>query len=210
MVAVTLIVTPSYGRASSLSLGAFDPVLIAGPRSEDTLERISRSNTLWYQFQLGGSIYDARRESIVARWSPGVQVGRRYVRYGYFLNVEMDQTFDLTQEVRKIDVFHIGVGVDLIQFLGHVRSSVSVGIAILKTHTDIDSKGKTGWYVDLRPSALRWSWGPRAVIEFTPLSLDVSVPVTKGIPLVLFSYFTLVSLEWVEEVGLGETNQSVQ
>lgn len=170
------------------------------------LDSVARSHSYWYQAHLGGAIYDARRETIVGRLSPGLQIGRRFAKLGYFINFEIDQTFDLSQEVKKLEVLHLGVGVEVLQFLGHVRSSISIGPAFLRSHTDIDSRGKTGWYIDARPASLRWAWGKQGVVEFTPLSLDVSVPVTKGLPLVLFSYFTVLSLEWAKDHRENETS----
>lgn len=164
-------------------------------------DSVAKSNSRWYQFQAGGSIYDARRETLVGRWSPGFQFGRRFENTGVFLNIELDQTFDLTQDIRRLDVLHFGAGLEVLHFLGRVRSTISVGAAVLRTDTDIDSKGKTGWYIDFRPAALRWAWGRFGTIEIAPLALDVSVPVSKGIPLVLFSYFTVFSVEWAEQIG---------
>ena len=176
---------------------------LSPPRSFIWLDDVTRSNSRWYQLSVGGSIYDIRRETIVARWSPGFQVGRRFENAGYFLTLEFDQSFDFTQEVKRLDVFHLGLGVELLFFLGHVRSSLAAGASFLRSDTDIDEKGKTGWFLDLRPTSLRWAWGKKAAIEFTPLSVDATVPVTKGIPLVLVSYFTLLTVEYAEEVPTG-------
>lgn len=165
------------------------------------LEPLQRSRSYWLQIGVGGTLYDARREVLMGRWSSGVQIGRRRERWGYFLNVALDRSYDLTQETRVLDVVHVGPGVEGLQYLGHVRSSLSMGIAFLRSDTEIDNRGKTGWYVDLRPASLRWGWGRRGVIEFTPLAMNVSVPVTKGIPLVLFSYMTVFAVEWADEGG---------
>jgi hypothetical protein len=159
------------------------------------------SDSAWYQFQVGGSIYDAGRDVIAGRWSPGFQLGWRFKNTGSFINIELDQSFDLTQELTHLDVIHLGAGVEVLHFAGRARSSISAGAALLRSETDIDSRGSTGWYLDLRPTSLRWKWG-MSVVELTPLSLDISIPAARGIPLILFGYFTIVSLEWTVQPGM--------
>lgn len=161
-----------------------------------TIEDIARTNSYWTQFGVGVTAYDARRNTWSPRWSPGVQIGRRFNTFGGFLNFALDQTFDLTQEVKRLDVLHFGLGVDAVALYGRVRSSFSTGMAYLNSDTDIDSRGKYGWYFDLRPISFRWSAGPCSALELTPLSLNVSVPVTRGIPLILVGYMTTLSFEW--------------
>jgi hypothetical protein len=158
---------------------------------------IAHPDAWWLQFGVGATIYDVDRNYWAPRWSPGLQVGKRFGRVGYFANFELDQSFDLTQETKHIEIFHVGPGVEYLFFLGRMRTSLSAGLAILESDTDIDERGKMGWYVDFRPISVRWSaFGNKTAIEVTPFSLDVSVPVTHGIPLVLFAYFTTLSVEW--------------
>lgn len=164
-----------------------------------SVEDIARTNTLWMQASVGVTAYDARRNTWSPRWSPGLQFGRRYNSFGIFFNLALDQTFDFTQEVKRLDVIHTGLGVERISLYGRVRSSLSAGAAILNSDTDIDSRGKIGWYFDLRPLALRWGTSSNNTIELTPFGLNVSVPVTRGIPLILVGYMTTLSFEWASE-----------
>lgn len=161
-----------------------------------TTEDITRSDAYWAQVGVGGTIYDPRRDLIAPRFSFGGQFGRRFGRMGVFGNFELDRSVDLSQEVKQLDILHLGPGGEMLFLFGRLRSSISLGLALLNSDTDIDKKGKIGWYVDLRPIAVRWSLRDRGAIEFTPLSIDVSIPVTNGIPLILFAYFTSVSIEW--------------
>lgn len=160
-----------------------------------TIDDIARTNSYWAQGGVGVTAYDARRNTWSPRWSPGVQIGRRFNRFGGFINIALDQTFDLTQEVKRLDVIHLGLGVDAVALYGRVRSSFSSGLALLNSDTDIDSRGKVGWYFDLRPISFRWGTGGCNAIELTPLALNVSVPVTRGIPLILVGYMTMLSFE---------------
>ncbi len=164
-----------------------------------TNEDIAYPGSWWIQAQIGATFYDARRDILVGRWSPGVQIGKRHERFGYFLNIQLDQSFDFTQEVKRLDVIHVGPGVESLALLGRVRSSITGGLAILANDTDIDDRGKVGAYVDFRPISFPWDVGHKRIIEVAPLGVNLSVPVMEGIPLILFSYFTTVSMEWAGE-----------
>jgi peroxiredoxin len=164
-----------------------------------TVDDVAQTNSYWMQGNIGLTAYDARRNIWSPRWSPGLQFGRRYNRFGVFANLALDQTFDLTQEVKRLDVIHVGLGVESLALYGRVRTSLSAGFAILNSDTDIESRGKIGWYFDLRPISLRWGAGGHSAFELTPLGLNVSVPVTRGIPLILVGYMTTLSFEWASE-----------
>lgn len=160
------------------------------------LDPVTRADAWWLQAHVGGSIYDARRNLFLGRWSPGLQAGRRFSRFGAFAMLELDQTFEFTLQTERLDVLNAGVGFEVLTFLGHVRSSIAVGASVLLSSTAIEGPGKVGWFVDLRPAALRWALSPQLALELTPISLDVIVPVVEGIPLVVFSNMTLVAVEW--------------
>ncbi|CAN5661477.1 hypothetical protein BH10BDE1_BH10BDE1_27400 [soil metagenome] len=161
-----------------------------------TIDDVARTNSFWIQGFVGVTPYDARRDTWSPRWSPGIQFGRRYNRFGFFGHLALDQTFDFTQEVKRLDVLHVGLGVETLSLYGRIRSSMSVGFAILNSDTDIDSRGKIGWFADLRPISLRWGTDRHGAYELTPLGLNISVPVTRGIPLILVGYMTTLSFEW--------------
>lgn len=168
------------------------------PARADTilLDDVVRGQAWWIQGSLGGSIYDARRDVFIGRWSPGVQVGYRFDSIGVFGSLEFDQTFDFTLETDSLQVMDFGVGMEFLSFVGHVRTSISAGVTVLMSETAIDEPGELGWYIDFRPSGLRWGIGDEFALEVTPISLDVLVPITNGIPLAVYSYMTLVGLEW--------------
>lgn len=160
-----------------------------------TTDDAGHPNSLWMQAGFGLTPYDARRDTWSPRWSPGFQFGRRFNTVGAFINIALDQTFDLTQEVKRLDVIHVGFGVETVALYGRVRSSIAGGAAILNSDTDIDSRGKIGWYLDFRPIGFRWIGSRYGVFEITPLGLNISVPVTRGIPLILVGYMTTLSFE---------------
>jgi hypothetical protein len=168
------------------------------PHRADTilLESVVRPEAWWIQAALGGAVYDARRSVVIGRVSPGLQAGRRFNFWGVFVTAELDHVFDFTFDTRRLDVLNLGVGGEFLNFMGHVRSTLAAGASVLLSRTSIDEPGEVGWFVDFRPGALRWGIGDAWAFELSPLSVDVIVPVTEGIPLIVLSFMTTLSVEW--------------
>jgi len=160
------------------------------------LDSVIHPDSYWLQAGLSGSFYDANDEVLGGRLSAGLQLGKRLKNYGFFGSVEFDRNYDFTLDTEKLNVLNVGMGGEYLSFLGHTRSSITLGFSILLSDTDIDEKGEVGWFIDLRPASLRWGMGKKSVLELTPLSLDIIAPVTTGIPLVVVSYMTVLSYEW--------------
>lgn len=160
------------------------------------LDSVVREGAPFIQIHAAGALYDARRDAFIGRWSPSLIGGYRFTFYGLYVIAELDQTFDFTLDTERLDVMNLGFGGEFLNFLGHVRSSLSVGASVLLTDTAIDKAGEIGWFFDLRPAALRWGIGDQLVVEFTPIALDVVTPVIEGIPLIVFSYTTVLGFEW--------------
>lgn len=160
---------------------------------------IANQNRWFNGVEVGASLIEARQEILLPSWQPGFQVGRRFGRTGVFFHFEYNESFDFTQEVKKLEVYHLGVGVDHLFLYGRVRTALSTGLAILGTQTDFDEKGTKGWFLDARPLSVRFDAFGKGVFEVTPLGLNVSIPVARGIPLILLSYYTTVSLEFGAE-----------
>ncbi len=122
--------------------------------------------------------------------------GYRHKSQGIFAIIEEDRISDFTLDDTHIDLLNIGFGYEALLFLGRIRFSISAGMSVLLSPTDIDEPGEKGWFVDVRPTSLRWPITDKSVIEFTPLTLDIVAPVTTGIPLLAFHYLSVLSLEY--------------
>ena len=157
---------------------------------------VLRPHAPWAQIELGGSFYDTRREVISPRLNAGVSGGYRFENLGLFTTVELDHNWDFTQETDTLTLLNAGVGGELLYVLGHARTSAVVGVSVLLDDTDLDEAGTVGWFVDMRPVSIRWAIGEKAAFELTPVGIDLTVPVTDGIPLVLVSFMTRVGIEW--------------
>lgn len=168
------------------------------PQRADSILRTSivHEDRWWLQAHLSGGVFDTRRDILIGRWNAGAHVGRRFSHFGVFAMIEFDQTFEFTVATERLDVFNAGLGFEALTFLGHVRSSIAAGASVLLSDTAIDEAGRVGWFIDFRPATLRWPLSQDFVFELTPLSLDIIVPVTDGIPLVVLSNMTIVGIEW--------------
>jgi hypothetical protein len=71
---------------------------------------------------------------------------------------------------------NVAIGIELRYFKGRAASSLAVGTATLLFDTLFHQAGQTGLFVDLRPVALRYPAGRRAVVELVPISLAVMAP----------------------------------
>lgn len=160
------------------------------------LDSVVRPDRFWLRADVAGSLYEARRNVLIGRVSPGVQAGWRSTFWGAFVGVEHDRTTDFTLDTETLDVLNLGVGGEFLNFMGHVRTSLMVGWSVLLADTEIDEAGEVGWFVDLRPGGLRWGIGEEFAFELTPVSVDIIAPVTDGIPLIVFTYMTLIGVEW--------------
>lgn len=156
----------------------------------------SRSDRVFAQLGLGASIFDARRDVFLARWSPSLSAGWRFDDVDVFALVEFDQSFDFSIETDRLDVLNYGVGFGHTWFVGHLRSSLALGGSTLLSATEIDEAGTTGWFVDLRPLSARWPFGDALALELTPLAFDVLVPEPVGVPLIIYAYTTTLAIEW--------------
>jgi hypothetical protein len=197
-------VEPAEGETAAVEVDAFEaPIEEVGPddfsqqqQSLILLDSVVYEHSWWASLDVGGSIYDPRRDVLIARWSPALSAGRRFDHYGLFATVQLDESRDFTLDTEELRVLNVGVGGEYLNFLGHVRSSLMVGASVLLTRTPIDEPGETGWFIELRPGALRWGLAEGFTLEFTPFGLDVVAPVTKGIPLIIYSFSTMLGVEW--------------
>ena len=90
--------------------------------------------------------------------------------------------------VNPTDVKRRSSGRELSQFAPIIPNHDGSGV--------IDKAGEYGWFVEAKPSALRWAISDAFTFEFSPIALDIIAPVTYGIPLVVYAFTTGVAVEW--------------
>jgi len=190
-------VTPKAIVPKAIIPKAIIPKEISAQRKDlILLDSVMHENSWWVQADLGISIYDPRRDVVIARACPGIAGGYRASSYGFFGAIQLDESFDFTLDIERLDLLNIGAGFEYLSFLGHVRTSILLGTSILVSDTFIDEAGTAGWFIEMRPGALRWAINDSFTFEFSPIALDVVAPVTSGIPLVIYSYTTVFAVEW--------------
>ncbi len=126
----------------------------------------------------------------------GLKLGHRWDRWGALLQVEQNLWHGMESASRTVPgSLNLGLGVELRHTGGWVRTSLSSGVAILLYDTVLDEAGSVGFFLDLRPSGLRWPLGEHWRVVLDPISFAVVAPVLTSIPLVQFEYRTVLALE---------------
>lgn len=153
----------------------------------------------WGSIEVHGSFLSdvADRSQIQNTFGYGLQVGHRWRRWGVFIRAE--QNLWLASELSRdleMGAANVGAGVDVVYYEGRMRSALSVGASVLLFETAFDEAGRTGFFVDLRPTGFRWPVGRNATIEWDPLTFTLVAPVLSGIPLLMLEYRTALSVEF--------------
>lgn len=90
---------------------------------------------------------------------------------------------------------NVAVGIATVLFRGGIRSSIAFGTSTLLYDEIFDKAGSTGWFVEVRPGGLRWSFGDWAIV-LDPLTFAVMAPEPRGpMPLRRSEFATRLGLE---------------
>ena len=139
------------------------------------------------------------RENLFRSLSQATRGGLRWGNWGAYVHVE--PAFWIAAEGKDDEtwagVLNIGLGGEYLYAKGFVRTSVTVGPSVLLMGTDIDTIGQTGFFLDIRPTGLRWQVADAIVVGLDPIALSITVPALDGIPLVEIAYRTLLSGEYL-------------
>jgi len=95
----------------------------------------------------------------------------------------------------SVQTLDVGLGIGGTFFDGRARAEIAAGASILLTRSQLDEPGTTGFFVDARPTGIRWRVGGRMIAALYPLTFAFVAPVTEGIPLVYVSYRTAAVCE---------------
>lgn len=92
-------------------------------------------------------------------------------------------------------VRNFGVGTELLWGDSIVRSSGAFGLSMLAYDTELDARGTTGVFFDIRPASVRWR-RRHFTFEFTPLHMVIVAPVLSSPTLITAQYRTTLTLEY--------------
>ena len=135
---------------------------------------------------------------IDALFNLGIEGGLRLEEYGILGKVDLNPWFN-SQDLKgslKPGVLNVGVGGEYRYFNERCRSAVFVGPSILLFDTALDTKGTTGFFLDIITVSLRWPLGDAITMRFDPATVHLVVPVLSGIPLISLQYRHTVAVEW--------------
>ena len=127
----------------------------------------------------------------------GVDVGGRWGIWGGYVHVEHNLWIsnELSTQVTN-GALNIGVGGEYHWHEGRGRTSLAAGPSVLLFDTLLADAGETGFFLDLRPTGLRFDVGDDLTITTDPLTFTVVAPVLSGIPLVVIQYRSVITLEF--------------
>ncbi|MBW2700080.1 MAG: hypothetical protein JRF33_04610 [Deltaproteobacteria bacterium] len=122
--------------------------------------------------------------------------GWRTEDWGLFAQVGLNHWYDLEYKNRLAPTsLNPGLGAEWNYFEGRARSSVAVGPSVYMTE-GTGEFGEVGFFVDLRPAAVRVPLMDEWCLVVDPLAFQFSVPVLSNIPLLVFEYYTVLGLEY--------------
>jgi hypothetical protein len=122
--------------------------------------------------------------------------GYRFGRWGFFAQVGYNSWVSLeTEEATSPSATNIGLGAEVLFFEGRARTSLALGPSIYNTDASGEA-GEVGFFIDLRPVGFRFPIGDSWSIGFDPIAFNFNAPVLSKIPLLVFKYVSIVSLEY--------------
>ena len=153
--------------------------------------------------ELGGSVLTplVERDDGSLAIAYGVRAGYRANDWSVVLVVEHDMWRAPELGGRALQhVLDVGVGVERYYVSGFLRTMLVVGASVLLRPNELDPRGSTGIFVDLRPIGIHWKVTPRASLLVDFLHLAFVAPVLSGVPLADIQFRSTVGLE----VRLGQ------
>jgi hypothetical protein len=122
--------------------------------------------------------------------------GYRLGRWGIFAQVGYNSWISLeTEEATSPSATNLGLGADVLFFEGRARTSLALGPSIYNTNATGEA-GELGFFIDLRPVGFRFPICDNWSIGFDPIAFNFNAPVLSKIPLLVFKYVSIVSVEY--------------
>ena len=122
--------------------------------------------------------------------------GYRFGRWGFFGQLGYNSWISVeTEEATSPSVFNFGLGAEVLFFEGRARTSLALGPSIYNTDVSGEA-GEMGFFIDLRPVGFRFPIGDSWHIGFDPIAFNFNAPVLSKIPLLVFKYVSIVSVEY--------------
>jgi hypothetical protein len=128
----------------------------------------------------------------------GLKGGYRINGWGIFGQVGYNTWVSLVEgETSSPSALNVGLGTEVLFFEGRARFSLASGPSIYLTDSSGEA-GEVGFFIDLRPVGFRFPIADSWTIGVDPLAFNFVVPVLTNIPLVVFKYISVISLEYTD------------
>ena len=142
-------------------------------------------------FEAGASL---AQPSIVGGFEAGLRLNDEW---SFLLEVDWNPWISISApDPVELGALNVGVGVEHIFADGLLRAAVFVGSSTLLFDTALDQAGATGIFLDLVPLSVRVPLVENVVtLRLDPISAHLVAPVLAGLPLVLYQFRHVVSVE---------------
>lgn len=180
---------------SRLLIVVFTLSTVHGAVADSTPPPQTNNHRYWAQAQVSASFLDTKTDTPVIGTSLGTQFGMRFGSFGFFLNTEFVRSATDSTVYPSVEYLQVGPGLEWLLNEYNLRSSVSSGWTRLTSDAGTGRQGDTGWYLDFRPVSVRFPQKSGGVIEFSPLTIDISIP-TSDSALARYGHYVNLSYEW--------------
>ncbi len=138
------------------------------------------------------------------------RVARRNSRVGWYLSLDNTWWPSLQLDTGSEEVFDgslqgiiaLTAGIEHPYFDERMRFLFDAGVSVMLRNTRLDDRGRVGTLVNFRPVGIRIPFPQRRALIIDPLSFTMLLPDLTGIPLLIFQFRTVVTVEF----GVGEAS----
>lgn len=133
------------------------------------------------------------------------RVVRRNSRVGWYLSLDTtwwpSLQLDTDSEEEVFDgaaqgIVALTAGIEHPYFGDRMRFLFDAGLSLMLRDTRLDDRGRVGTLASFRPVGIRVPFGDRRALVIDPLSFTLLLPDLTGIPLLLFQFRTVISVEF--------------
>lgn len=182
-------------------------IIAVGVASAASAQPEEADEPRWYvDVQLHSTFLSALLDEQPLQMSYGVssRVARRNSQVGWYLGLDTTWWPSLQLDTSSEEVFDgaaqgivaLFAGIEHPYFDERMRFLFDIGGSVMLRDTRLDDRGRLGIVTSFRPVGIRIPFGDRRALVIDPLSFTLLLPDLSGIPLLLFQFRTVVSVEF--------------
>ena len=121
----------------------------------------------------------------------------RFKTFGVFGQIELNGWNVMENEsLTYQSALNIGLGGEVYYIDNRLRTALSGGLAVKLTNNELKESGEMGFFIDIRPTGLRFFINDLLTLAVDPIAFNLEVPVLSGIPLIVVEYRTVFIAEF--------------